>query len=341
MIKLPKIKLSKHLILLFIAIVGIIITGTVVLLSQLPSDKNTPESLSVEEMNEIAQKAISYINTNLLGGGTTASLVESLTENGLIKIRLIVEGNEIDSYISLDGKLLFLQAFDLSDELIAEDPGLGDGTSDGVDIESCEEITKVEKPLLEAFVVSKCPYGVQMQRILAEVVRNIPSLAENMKVRYMGSISGGKITAMHGDQEAQENLRQICLREETEKYWDYIACHIKKGDVEDCLSNAQVNVSQLNSCMTDSSKGLEYAKEDFDLQTEHDVKGSPTLILTGEGVSEFGFGGRTAEALKTLICCGFTNTPDVCSQVLDENRAATSFSEVYSSGNAPSDGGCE
>jgi hypothetical protein len=35
-----------------------------------------------------------------------------------------------------------------------------------------------------------------------------------MKARYIGTVSGTTITAMHGEAEAKENLRQICIREE-------------------------------------------------------------------------------------------------------------------------------
>jgi len=36
------------------------------------------------------------------------------------------------------------------------------------------------------------------------------------------------IKSMHGAAEAQENLRQICIREEQSgKYWDYVRCYIE------------------------------------------------------------------------------------------------------------------
>ena len=207
----------------------------------------------------------------------------------------------------------------------------------------CEDIKKVEKPVLEAFVVSKCPYGLQMQRVLNEIIKNISSLANNIRVEYIGSIENEKITAMHGDEEAQENLRQICLREEqSDKYWKYIDCHIKKGEVENCVAEADIDKAKLDSCLKEDSRGLKYAKEDFDLGKKYNVTSSPTLILNGERASEFDFGGRTAEAVKTLICCGFETQPDFCSQKLNENQAATGFSETYnSSSSSGGQGGCK
>jgi hypothetical protein len=183
---------------------------------------------------------------------------------------------------------------------------------------------------------------LQMQRVLSEIVSKIPSLANNIKVEYMGAVENGKITSMHGDNEAQENLRQICIREEqASKYWDYTGCYIKKGDSAGCLTSAGIDKAKLNSCMTDAGKGLAYAQIDFAASTKYKVTGSPTLILNGAQVSEFDFGGRTAQAVKTVICCGANQQPEVCSQQLSTTSAAVSFSETYSgSGNTNSSASC-
>jgi hypothetical protein len=149
---------------------------------------------------------------------------------------------------------------------------------------------------------------------------------------------------MHGNAEAQENLRQICIREEQPtKYWSYLSCFIKlTNSSESCLTEASVDKTSLNSCMTDSNKGLKYAQVDFNLADSFSVSGSPTLILNGESVSEFDFGGRTAEALKTVLCCGFNQEPSVCSQQLKTDQAATGFSPAYSTNATASSGtgGC-
>jgi hypothetical protein len=162
----------------------------------------------------------------------------------------------------------------------------------------------------------------------------------------MGSVVNGKITAMHGDAEAQENLRQICIRDEqNSKYWSYINCHIKKGDVDGCLTTAGIDKTKLNSCTTDPNKGLKYAQVDFDMQNKYDVTGSPTLILQDGQISEFDFGGRNTEALKNMICAGFNSQPGICGTKLNTASAASSFSETYASSaaaaSANTQAGCE
>ena len=201
---------NKYLIIGAILIAGLIVAGAIV-------SVNRPDVETLSS-DEVSKKIIDFINQELLQGAATASLKDITKESGLYKMKIVVNEQEIDSYATLDGKLFFPDVFDLSE---ISSPEEGSPVS-------CEDINKLNNPLLEVFVVSKCPFGIQAQRILNNVVKNTPSLTGNIKVKYMGAIVNNEITAMHGDPEAQENLRQICLREEqADKYWTYIDCHIK------------------------------------------------------------------------------------------------------------------
>ncbi|MBU3934773.1 hypothetical protein KKC00_02330, partial [Patescibacteria group bacterium] len=216
------------------------------------------------------QKAIDYINNEVLHGQGAVSLTEIKEESGMYKIKIAfeIEGEvqNSDAYLTKDGRYLFpiMQGFPMD---LDQDSALSaNGSSDASGVTSCEDVAKADKPVLEVFVVSQCPYGLQMQRALAKTVEQAGSLASNIKVRYIGSVSNGEITSMHGDIEAQENLRQICIREEqANKYWNYISCYMKAGEIDSCLKSAGVNKTTLNGCMSDANKGLKYAQEDFTL----------------------------------------------------------------------------
>lgn len=325
---------NKNNLFLGIGVVGIIIAGVLIFSNSNGSFSLSNISLGLGSSNDqIAKKAMDYINTKVLSG-QTATLVSTSEESGLVKIKIKIDANEYDTYITKDGKLLFPQVFNMleSDDAAAADKTDTTEPTTEKQAQTCDSLKKTDKPVIEAYVVSKCPFGVQMQRVLADVVKNAPDLAQNILVRYMGSVANGAITSMHGDAEAQENLRQICIRDEQRsKYWSYIECHIKAGDVDTCLTSAGVDKSKLTACTTDKSRGLAYAQEDFDLNTKYSVKGSPTLILNGASVSEFDFGGRTSEALKSIICCSYNSQPGVCSKTLNTKSAATSFSATYES----------
>jgi len=327
----------------------IIASLLVIILIGMDKARTSSFGLAFQPGQKVAQKAIDYINNNMLQD-QTASLESIEAVSGVYKFKLKIGDNVYDSYVTKDGKILFTSGVEISP--VTSTPTTT--TKAAAVKQTCADLAKNEAPVLEVFVVSKCPFGLQMQRILSEVIKSIPEAAKYMKVEYIGEVNGNKVVSMHGDEEAQENLRQVCIREEqANEYWDYIACHIKKGDVDSCLTNAKIDKTILTSCMEDSNKGVAYIQKDFENQdkyndtpeckkdpTKCDVGGSPALILNGKAVSEFDFGGRTAEALKTVLCCGFDNQPGFCSQKLTTEQAASSFSETYSTGGSASSGNC-
>jgi hypothetical protein len=114
------------------------------------------------------------------------------------------------------------------------------------------------------------------------------------------------------------------------------------GDSTGCQASTGIDTAKLNSCVSTPSKGLAYAKVDFDLATKYSVQGSPTLILNGAPISESGFGGRSANGVKSMACAGFTTSPSFCSTKLSTAAASTSFSVSYAatSGTASSNTNC-
>jgi len=199
--------------------------------------------------------------------------------------------------------------------------------------QACANITKSDKPLLEAFVVSNCRFCLQMQRILADIINESKDVKAYVKVMYVGNASNGIIKSLHGDKEAQENLRQICIREEQgSKYWDYLRCYIKEGKSNDCQKQVSLDIDRLNSCTSDSSRGLAYAQKDFDLANKSNVTSEPTLIMSDNVVHESDFAtnvinSRSPEALKELLCCGFKVQPSFCSRPMNRSKAAIGFSK--------------
>jgi len=286
---------------------------------------------------KIAEKAVNYINDNDLASAT-ASLLEFSRESGLIKIKIKIGETEFDSYVSKDGRFLFPNVI----EMVTLENTNTEGTTPTVSVGSCDELTKTDNPVLEVYIVSLCPYGLQIQRAVAEAVKSVPELANYVKIRYIGSTDGSTIQSMHGEEEATENLRQICIREEqSNKYWNYASCYMKAGDSSACLLSAGVDSGKLSSCMSDTTKGIAYASEDFILNNKYGVSGSPTLMLGDAVVSETGFGGRSADAIKSIVCCASSSESSFCSQALNTSPAATSFSQDYSSGNSTNTANCE
>ncbi len=288
----------------------------------------SPANLTGEKATDIA---LAYINSTLLTDGSKAALDGTVSnQSGLYKFKLNVGGQSFDSFVTKDGKFLFPQVIEIKQSTSTASTTAPTANNTQPAPKICEDIAKKATPQMEAFVVSYCPYGLQMQRVLAEVVNSAPALQSNIKISYIGSVSGGKIQSMHGDQEAVENLKQICIREEQPaKFYPYLNCFMKEGKSDECSTVAGIDNTKLKSCTTDPNKGLKYSQVDFTASAKYGVSGSPTLILNGQKVSEYDFGGRTAQAVKTLLCCGFNQPSEICSKDLSTAQAAPSFSVDY------------
>ncbi len=337
-------KPNKNQILAGIAVLVIIVTGVLISVNSGMSSNNILSFLHIGmSQDAIAKKSVDYLNKSVLQQGTTAELVSSSKESGVIKMKIKVTtptgSNTYDSYATLDGKLLFPEAFTIAPTATASNQD--NQTAQNTTPAGPSDVKKVAQTMLDAYVVSNCPYGIQIQRALSNAIKSIPSLAQYVTVRYIGAVSGNTITSMHGNDEAQENLRQICIRQEQPaKYWDYVSCYIKKatgtasngmpfGDSKSCQTETGVDSAQLNACVADSSRGLTYAKADFALDTKFNIQGSPTLVLNGEKISEDSFGGRSADAMRNIVCSSSITEPAFCSTKLDTTPATTSFSLSY------------
>jgi hypothetical protein len=287
--------------------------------------------------SKIAQNAVDYINDNGLAN-SEVTLKSYERTSGVIKIKIDIAGTEYESFISTDGKYLFPSAIEITPTEGSETPPDEVSTTS---VSTCEDLTKTDNPELDVYVVSQCPYGLQIQRAIAQAVLEAPELANYVKVRYIGSAAGDTITSMHGEEEATENLKQICIREEQPaKYWNYVSCYMKAGASDSCLVTAGVDTGAVSACMSDSSRGVAYASEDFNLGVQYGIQGSPTLMLADANVDESGFGGRSADAIKQVVCCASNNQPAFCSKTLNTTSATSSFSENYEGTGSKSDASC-
>lgn len=342
--KMANLNINKNTIIIGIAVIGVLLVGGLIYANSNPEFSSSVSSfLGIGTSNqEIAQKAVDYINNNGLAG-SEASLVEVSEESGLVKIKLEIGGNQFDSYVTKDGKLLFPSVLKMEDDQSSSADTTANAQPTEEQMQQAKDaIQKTDSPMLEAYVVARCPFGLQMQRAMADAVNSIPQLAQYIKARYMGSVSGNTITAMHGDAEAQENLRQICIREEqASKYWSYTACQMKSGDTAGCEKSTGIDSAKLSACMTSPSRGVAYATEDFDLSDGYGVTGSPTLILGNAKIAESNFGGRSSDAIKTIVCAAFNSEPSFCSQTLNTATAASSFSETYEGSGSGGDANCQ
>jgi len=196
-----------------------------------------------------------------------------------------------------------------------------------------ENLTKTDKPVVELFVMTHCPYGTQMEKGILPVAD-----ALGKKIDFAIKFND---YAMHGEKELDESLTQYCIqKEENSKFRTYLSCFLKdsaKG--AECLESANVNKSKLATCVEKTDKAFS-VKENFknnkdfrgtfpgfNVQKEDNAKynvgGSPTLVINGQEVQS----GRDSASLLKTICSAFKTQPKECETTLSSETPAPGFGE--------------
>lgn len=249
---------------------------------------------------DASDKLISYLNTKA-GGGVAFSSSEDL--GTLYGITVSYKGDEIPLFITKDGKYFIQGAIPLTEQVTQptqeqEQPP--------------QNIQKSDKPKVELFVMTHCPYGTQAEKGLIPALETLKDKIDG-KIRFVHYF-------MHGDKEEQETYKQLCIREEqSDKYLTYLKCFLEAEDSENCTTKAKINKAKLNSCM--ASKAKEYYAADSKLSQDYGVQGSPTLVVNGQQVSS----GRDSASYLSTICSAFNKAPEECSTQLSSQSPSPGF----------------
>ncbi len=149
---------------------------------------------------KIGEDTINYINQNLLGGGTVATLEgieKSDTIKGMYDVELGIQGQTFKSVVSGDGRYLFVDGpIDMSEGLPGE--ANQEDVPEMLEKESVEveggfkEITELDvcmendKPIVYFFGSETCPYCEWEKPLITEVVAQFGD-AIDYRVRYDGA----------------------------------------------------------------------------------------------------------------------------------------------------------
>ena len=97
----------------------------------------------------------------------------------------------------------------------------------GESTEGAEQGLTGEKVKLDFHIMSKCPFGVKVLEAIAPVMDKMGERVE-LNVHYIGREKDGELTSMHGEQEVQGNILQLCAADQGDsKAWmAFLKCHL-------------------------------------------------------------------------------------------------------------------
>ncbi|VVB80406.1 Uncharacterised protein [uncultured archaeon] len=274
-------------------------------------------------MNKVSAKQAGQILTNFAESqGVTLNVLNVTSQGSLYAVSAEIQGQTGTFYITKDGKYFTSSILPIT----STKPSTNTNTNTNTQTQTAN-IPKSDKPVVDLFVMSYCPFGTQMEKAMLPVVSLLGSKID-FKVRWVSY-------TMHGQKETDENVVQYCIqKEQNSKYLSYLQCFLGNGDRVSCLKNASVNTAMLDACVkkTDSDYQINatvkastsqyppFAIDASDNQ-KYGVQGSPTLIINGVEAQA----GRSPSAVLAAVCGAFTTAPSECSTSLPTAQTSPGF----------------
>lgn len=257
---------------------------------------------------------------------------ETKVVDGLYEITIAIEDQEMPIYTTTTGEHVIVPGMGLVNKQevlvqMEEAKALEEAQA-----EAEANIAKSDKPKVEVFVMSHCPYGTQMEKGLIPVMEALKDKAD-IQIKFVDY-------AMHGETELKEQLNQYCInKEEPEKYLPYLKCFLEAGKTTDCLASTNINTTKVNACVSatdteykvtelfnDESTWSGGAYPQFNIyKAENElygVQGSPSTVINGVLVSNMP---RDSKGILDKVCSVFNTAPEECNTVLSSTSPSAGF----------------
>ncbi|MCX6760635.1 MAG: hypothetical protein NTZ84_00805 [Candidatus Nealsonbacteria bacterium] len=155
------IKINKNSIIIIVAVVALL---GVITLGYLYNKKQEADNIQ-----QTAEKAIDFVNKNLLSGGSTASLDGATSSGGVLAIGLKIGEQTYTSYVTKDGKMFFPEGYEIKEATTTSETSASVGNFMTKDEEVCKEDGK---PIIYFFGSNTCPHCLWEHPILEKVLKN-------------------------------------------------------------------------------------------------------------------------------------------------------------------------
>ena len=182
-----------------------------VLIITLTTGGTEPSGITTVSSSEVGQIVLDFANNQ----GANAEL-SSVNDNGqFYEVILLIEGQDVPVQVTKDGKNLIPQLVPLTAQATDETPSQPPTPTP-------TNVPKSDKPIVEAFIMSHCPYGTQIEKGLLPVAELLGDKID-FQIKFV-------YYAMHPSSgEVEEQLSQYCIQEgQNDKFLDYLTCWLEK-----------------------------------------------------------------------------------------------------------------
>jgi protein-disulfide isomerase/plastocyanin len=239
-------------------------------------------------VKEAEQTVRNYVNNNLLQAPYTADIVSSEEMDNIYLVTLNVVGQELDTYITKDGKIFFPQGFVIETNTPTEivEVSAADGMVKG-DLNA--PITIIE------FSEYQCPYcAMYVEETYPLILENY---VETGMVKYV--FRNVPLDFHPNAQKAAEAAECAGVQGKFWEMHDLLFANQDNLAIENLKGYAQelgLNMDQFNICL-DNNEMEEKVLNDIKDAQAYGVSGTPTFFINGEMLE----GAQPYEAFETVI----------------------------------------
>jgi len=297
---------KKHIIVGVILLVAVLLAGSLYY-------KNRKTDIGLEG----AQTAVlEFVNGNLLPPDGKAEVVSAQEINNLYEVTIKVGEQEIPTYITRDGKKFFPQAMEITPE----------DTTESASVAEAEEIPKTDKPSVDLYVMSFCPFGNQAEDTLLSANELLKNKVD-FNFHYIVSTNGDQVQSLHGEKEVVQNEREVCvLKNYGKDKWINFATYVNTNCGSDgtCweagAKTLGLSTAKISACV--ASEGVALMKDNEQASMAAGAQGSPTMLINGVATQDvYKYG--DSQGYKETICSAFNIAPEECATTLDSQTSTT------------------
>lgn len=252
--------------------------------------------------------------------GGSATVKEATEDGDLYKIVVSANGQDQPVYVTKDGTKFIQQAISFED--IEKQKAEAQKQQE----EASKPAPKNDKPAVDLYVMSFCPYGNKSEDTLKPAY-NLLKNKVDFNFHYIVTVDGNNITSLHGQKEVDQDEREACvLKNYGKDSWINFVTYVndKCGSDGSCweagAKSLGINTDKILNCL--SIDGLALMKANADASNAAGASGSPTLIINGQN-SQAVYKYGDSESYKKAICDAFNTAPTECSQALSSQTSTT------------------
>jgi len=185
------------------------------------------------------------------------------------------------------------------------------------------------RPQIDFFVMSYCPYGNVAEEAIEPVYQALKNSADfNPHFVIYSNYNGGgpdyclddesKYCSMHGVQELNQDIREFCVAKHMgmDEWFEFVLemndkCNYQNADScwEGVASDLGLDTTVISDC--EENEAMDILAAELELGNSLGVSGSPTVFIDGDKFN----GDRSAEGYMQGLCNSFDTAPEECADV--------------------------